>query len=215
MSEYSTEELKGKKLTWLMEKRGLGPKLSSSTHHRIEQELLRRDIADIPPIPTLPVILDKPLSATRLKYVFVFLIVFFTTTVISALVNASGGVASVIFSIFCITAYFLLKKPKEDERSGALRKGRSNGVTELMLVAADGDVSRARDLLNYGVAIDDATKSGLTALMYASANGQKEMCNLLLEYKADKTRCSKSGKNAADIAREKGHLSLSDELSCD
>jgi len=213
MSAYSIEELHGKKLSWLMEKRGLGPKLSASTHQRIEQELLRRGMENIPPIPSLPVVLDKPLSATRFKKVFIFLIIFFTTTIISAFVRAGGLAMSMIFLSICITAFFLLRNPNKNERSQALINGQAHGVTELMLVAADGDIPRARDLLNYGVAIDDATKSGLTALMYASANGQQEMCSLLLEYKADKKRCSKSGKSPADIAREKGHLSLADDLS--
>lgn len=61
----------------------------------------------------------------------------------------------------------------------------SDGKTELMQAAGDGDLDRARELLAAGAAVDDRNANGGTALMYAVSAGELPMARLLLDAGAD------------------------------
>lgn len=61
----------------------------------------------------------------------------------------------------------------------------SEGKTELMQAAGDGDLERARALLAAGAAVDDRNANGGTALMYAVSAGDLAMAGLLLQAGAD------------------------------
>jgi hypothetical protein len=117
-----------------------------------------------------------------------------------------GGVIG--FFIFLARRGKILPGSLSKDEEMALEKGRKDGVTELMIVAASGNVARMNDLLNYGATVDGVTKSGLTPLMYASANDQAETYNALLKHGANANAKSKRGLTAIEIAEEKGYSSF-------
>jgi ankyrin repeat protein len=59
---------------------------------------------------------------------------------------------------------------------------------------------------------DIVQKQGYTALMIASANGYAEGARALVRAGADRARKLPDGKTAADIALERGHAGLAEEL---
>lgn len=195
-SKYSVEELKDKETFWLMQKRA-SLAFNEETNQRFADELERRGVT-APPLPEYPIFLQKKSIWKRAAFI---------VAIILAGIVPKIFMYPIIFGLF-VYLYFTLTKAKpypfSKEQEKARDNGRKDGVNDLMIVAAGGDVKRAEDLLNYGFDVNAITKSGLTALMYAAKNNQKEMCKLLVARGADIKIKSAAGKSAKDFALESG-----------
>jgi ankyrin repeat protein len=96
------------------------------------------------------------------------------------------------------------EKAREDEE----KKIADEGLTEMMVCAANGDLVRIRELVSYGVNVDDRSASGTTALMYAARNNHLAVVEFLLSSGADKFKKTDKNSTASDIARKHGHLEI-------
>jgi ankyrin repeat protein len=86
-----------------------------------------------------------------------------------------------------------------------------HGRTLLMAAAQNGETGVMEHLVASGLAIDFQDKEGKTALMYAAEAGKKDAVRKLMELGADAS-VSNSGKTARDIADEKGHFHVVQEI---
>jgi ankyrin repeat protein len=208
---YSATELKEKKNEWLLAERGRRPQLrNADTHAEIESEMLLRGM-DVPAIPDHPLCIVPhsawPYGLSTLAFGL------FETALFSILVAKTGLVVALIVCAILIKLFFDFLAnlsippnalPKDAKK--ALVRGRKDNVTELMITAAVGDVSRISDLLNYGAVIDGKTKNCLTPLMYAASCGQENAYRYLLSRGADASARSSRGLTAGEIAAEKGYM---------
>lgn len=80
----------------------------------------------------------------------------------------------------------------------------SDGKTELMQAAGEGDLDRARQLLSAGAAVDDRNANGGTALMYAVSAGDITMARLLLDAGADPNARARIGWTPLLVGAAKG-----------
>jgi len=220
-SAYAEGELQEKSDRWLLDQRSRASKYNSATHAAIESEMRRRGMP-VPPIPFAAADV-RPLRGWKFAVLFIVLamIINFVGELSARAVSKEWGpIGSIATALILIVVYLVHRfrqsafyRTPAGQRSRAMDVGTKRGVTELMIAAADGDLVRTIDLLNYGASIDETTKSGLTALMYASASGQFNACSLLLWHGADSSRRSAAGKTAGDIARARGHAEIADLLN--
>ena len=102
---------------------------------------------------------------------------------------------------------------KQRARLDAQKRIGTAGFTELMFCAADGDLARASDLLNYGARANAQDDNGASALHYAAREGQRQIVELLLSRGADRTLRTKAGKTAIEYAVAEGHAEIANALS--
>ena len=105
------------------------------------------------------------------------------------------------------TAAFLLEQGMDPNHMNWHR------FTLLHHMAADGEIAKARLLLDYGAdidAVDDEYRS--TPLGIAARRGQREMVRLLLERGADATAAGASWATPIAWAESKGHQGIADML---
>jgi hypothetical protein len=135
--------------------------------------------------------------------------------------NAIGGVVlglvgTGILALFIVLPAFVVGRAKDrsvqkkrllaSEASAFERIG-TNGFTELMYLAGQGDVEKAKSLLDTGLNVNAQDEMGGTALLYAAMNAQQDMVSLLVAYGADPSIAAKNGltaRRAAENHRKKG-----------
>ncbi|WP_228276451.1 ankyrin repeat domain-containing protein [Dechloromonas sp. H13] len=217
-SAYSVDELRNKSAAWLLAQRGLGGKHNGETHARIEAEMRQRGL-HVPPLPEFPVMINTGMLAGFIRggrvvgIVLAVVICWLLTQVAVVAMKAGEPIIWVSVTVIAFLVYlviYFLRREKGDEaltaeQQQALSKGKRDGVSQLMIVAAGGNARRVTDLLNYGTEVNARTKSGNTALMYAAANGHADIYRLLLSYGADELEKNVKGQTACDIARCNGH----------
>lgn len=79
-------------------------------------------------------------------------------------------------------------------------------------IALNDSIDTVRVLIDAGADINVAQHGGYTPLLQAAAAGKKDIVLLLLERGAHIEALCDQGKSAADYARERGHLELSEIL---
>lgn len=77
----------------------------------------------------------------------------------------------------------------------------SSDVNPLCLAISKGDVEKVKEIIAYGVDVNDATNRGMTPLMYAAIYNQVEIVELLLNKGADISKVDNTGHTALDHAR--------------
>jgi hypothetical protein len=87
-----------------------------------------------------------------------------------------------------------------------------DGLGEIMVCAADGNLERLRELVEFGGDVNARSISGTTALMYAARNNHLAIVEFLLAAGADPELKSDKGSTAADIARKFGYLEIAARL---
>lgn len=183
----------------------------------IESEMVCRSL-NVPPLPNYPV--RGVAKQTRGHRVFAFLVTAFVATILMV-TPMFGPIASIIVVVVAGVIAFVvtqvngkrLPSSLSKDESAALDKGRKDGVTELMIVAASGNVERTVELLNYGARADSVTKNGLTPMMYAAGSGQAATYLELLKRGGNADARSKRGLTAIEIAEERGFLSFRDAVA--
>ena len=119
-----------------------------------------------------------------------------------------GIVITICLVIYWGVDWIRRQSLSEEERiSEELQKqADDDGLTELMTASANGDLNRARELLNFQpAAINRKSLIGSTALMYAARNNHVEVVDLLLQFGADVSIKSHKGSTALSIAKRFGH----------
>jgi len=81
-----------------------------------------------------------------------------------------------------------------------------------MLCAADANLERIRELVEYGGDVNARSNTGTTALMYAAGNNHLAIVKFLLAAGANPKLMSDKKSTAAEIARKFGHLEIAEYL---
>lgn len=79
----------------------------------------------------------------------------------------------------------------------------SSDVNPLCLAISKGDINKVKEIIAYGIDVNDATNRGMTPLMYAADYNQSEIAKLLLEKGADVNKKDNAGRTALDHAKSK------------
>ena len=80
----------------------------------------------------------------------------------------------------------------------------SSDVNPLCLAISKGDIEKVKQIIAYGIDVNDTTNRGMTPLMYAAIYNQSEIAKLLLEKGANLNLKDKSGSTALDHAKTSG-----------
>ena len=84
----------------------------------------------------------------------------------------------------------------------------ASDVNPLCMAISKGDIATVKQIIAYGVDVNDSTNRGLTPLMYAAIYNQTEIAKLLLEKGADLSKKDKSGSTALDHAKTSGSTAV-------
>ncbi len=206
-----TEQFSKMSSEYLLQRRALGDHLSDEAHAAIEAAFRERG-EFLPPRPNSPIYLaDPPLPSTRTrntlrKIVWIFLMLVsagfakqIAPTWIGVLITA--GLVVVALTVW-------LRKPNTNENRTAedvAKQAARDGLDELMLSAANGNMERLRELVAYGRDVNVRSPTGATALMYAARNNHAECIRFLLSVGADPMLASDKGATALAIAEKFGH----------
>ncbi|MFL6210366.1 MAG: ankyrin repeat domain-containing protein [Pyrinomonadaceae bacterium] len=80
-----------------------------------------------------------------------------------------------------------------------------NNVTELMIAASRGELSRVEALLGAGASVDAQDLFGNTALTYAAGAGHTDVVATLVMAGADVTHSNRTGRTALHVASDRGY----------
>ena len=202
---------------YLIGRRALGEQLTDEAHEAIEIILNERGVK-IPPKPKSSIDVNKENFGGRIKkspfemsmrFAVGVIILMFTKAFAKTFAHTIFGVLTLLLWIgYCEFEFFrkanLTNEEKEEEKK--IKKIEEDGVTDLMLASAEGNIERVRDLIAFGANVNSTSNNGSTSLMYASRNNHLSSVKLLIENGADK-----------DIKNEKKStaLSLSESFNCD
>lgn len=79
----------------------------------------------------------------------------------------------------------------------------ASDVNPLCLAISEGDINKVKEIIAYGIDINDATNRGMTPLMFAAVYNQSEIAKLLLENGAHVYMKDNSGYTALDHAKKR------------
>ena len=84
----------------------------------------------------------------------------------------------------------------------------NNLITELMVAASRGDLSRVEALLRDGADVNARDAFGQTALLYAASAGHQTVVEELIDGGADLDARNRNNKSAFELAEARGHAAL-------
>lgn len=197
LSQYTNEAL--------IERRALGDQLSEEAHQAIEDIFNERGQI-LPPRPMAPIMHVKDRKVDRGFFEKTgWLIVAGGVLVVSkALAHTWLGIplSLLILLVWGISKIrkrtFSKEEAKEDKDIEAPCQ---EGLTDLMVASAEGDIQRAEDLINYGADVNAKSLSGSTPLMYAARNNNSKIIELLLKHGADRGLANLNNSTALSIAQ--------------
>lgn len=199
---------------YLIQMRARGDELSDEAHQAIEKIFFDRG-EHLPPRPIKPIFITarKKKSGIEelLRVAAILAIALFVSVAAHMFAQTWIGVVFTLTVVVYLVAKWLRRqtlssdeKAREDEE----KKIENEGLTEMMVCAANGDLARIRELVSYGINVNDRTASGTTALMYAARNNNLEVVEFLLSSGADKSIRTDKKSTASDIAKKHGHLKV-------
>ena len=215
--EYFKERFKNTETEYLLQRRAHGSELNPNAHIAIEQILTERG-ESFPPIPHKPieVVIANQRTPNNGFKKFGGLIIFAVGLILAkafahTMIGVVFGIAALIY--YCVI-WLKRQALSEEDRKKAddEAKAEHEGMTELMKCSANGDIERAKELINYGENVNKKTLSNHTALMYAARNGHKEIVQLLMQEGADVNIKTDKGSTAESIANKHGHTEISQLL---
>ena len=180
----------------LIEKRALGDELSDDAHKAIEEVFAERG-EKLPEKPSKPILLDAPETKGDKTLRHIGILVFFFGAAVLAKVLINSWLVFPI-AIIC-TIYYALKWVPHNSRTLENRM-EDEGLTEIMICAANRELSRIKELVSFGIDVNSRSKLGTSALMYAVKSNHREVVEFLLAAGADATLTSKKGTSALSIA---------------
>lgn len=195
---------------YLLERRALGDELSDEAHAVIE-DVFRERGEPLPPRPKAPIVSTKAdrdgrgasSSSSLSRNVAGVVLALVAGGIGKSIGHSWIGLLITAAILLYLVADWLRKSslsPEQQEQEKNQKIASEEGLTELMTSAADGDVSRVRDLLNYGHRPNARSSSGSTALMYAVRNDHAEVVRILLAAGADPTVKSDKGIDCQALA---------------
>lgn len=199
----------------LLHMRAEGESLADEWHRAIEVVFAERN-EYLPPIPTQPIAIG-PAKPNHKGDAVVFSVMTWAGWII---VKALEVVWLIIPIVATLLVFYLGKHIRrnflpENVRAAevAVEQANKQEMNELMRCAADGDLRRVRELLNFGAYdVNSRCALGATALIYAARNGNGEIIDMLLVKGAHTHIVTNKGTSAAATARQFGHHAIANRL---
>jgi ankyrin repeat protein len=88
----------------------------------------------------------------------------------------------------------------------------ASDVNPLCMAISKGDIATVKQIIAYGIDLNDCTNRGMTPLMFAAIYNQTEIAKLLIEKGADLSKKDKSGSTALDHAKASGSTAVLEVL---
>ena len=203
----------------LLQVRARGDGLSHDAHQAIEEIFAERG-EYLPPKPKTPISMSSssaPESKTAkiLKSTAIIILALIAMGVAKATAHTWFGVLVTIGVVIYFIANWIRRQGltrDQREREDNEKKAEAQGLTELMVCAANGNLERIRELVEYGGDVNARSTSGATALMYAARNNHLAIIEFLLAAGANPKVQSDNKSTAADIARKFGHVTIAARL---
>jgi hypothetical protein len=209
---------------YLLELRARGDLMVPNAQRAVE-ELLSERGEIVPPIPSRPVVLKKgdlvshsrgkPNSSSLLDGLVIAILMIFTMTFAKMFAHTRLGFFIGVLIWVCAIPFFFYRavqraamSPEESAKEVEREKAEEEGLTEMMIAAANGDLTRVKELMQYGANVNVVSKNGGTPLMFAARNGHASIVEFLLAVGADQDRKSDAGRTALDIARSLGYFEI-------
>lgn len=203
---------------YLIQKRALGSELADAAHRAIE-EIFKERGETLPPRPSKPIDVveiqrDQKRRGGGDKFLGIVAIVL-AMVVAKTLSTMFGLIILVGYAIYWVFNWVRKRGLTEEERASEheAQQIEEEGLTELMVCAANGDVQRVKELVAYGADVDKTSLKGSTALIYAARNNQMESVKALLAAGANALIKTDKGATALQIAERFGHHEIAGVLS--
>lgn len=203
---------------YLLQLRARGDGLSDEAHQAIEEIFTERG-ERLPARPKTSIFIANSHTSASGAGIFrsagLIIIALIGMGVANALAHTWIGILITIgVVIYFITNWFRRQNltPAERAREDDKKKAEKEGLTEIMVCAANGNLERIRELLEYGGDVNTKSLSGTTALMYAARNNHPVIVDFLLAAGADPKLKSDKNSTAMDIAKKLGHLEIVERL---
>ncbi|MGE0187718.1 MAG: ankyrin repeat domain-containing protein [Steroidobacteraceae bacterium] len=202
----------------LLKKRALGRELAEDAHLAIEEIFLERN-ERLPPKPKDTIFVNQKRKSNPFTGVLIVVIGLVISGVIKALIKDVAYSWTGVLLTIAMMVYWLVKWLKSlglsKEQRRVIKKQEQlakDGLNELQMASANGDVQRVVDLLNYGADVNSRTITGTTALMYAVRNNHVEVAKKLIDAGIDVEAHSDNKKTAYSIAMRFGHIELAEYI---
>lgn len=200
---------------YLLQLRARGDDLSDEAHQAIEEIFCERG-ERLPEKPKKPIFITDNVATTSgakglFKAAGLLVLALVGMAIANALAHTWIGVLITVSVIIYLIANWFRRQtltPDQREREDNEKKAEKDGLTEIMICAADGDLERIRELVEFGGDVNARSDSGTTALMYAARNNHLAIVELLLSAGADPKLESAKRSTAMDIARKYGHFEI-------
>lgn len=204
---------------YLLQLRARGDGLSDEAHQAIEEIFTERG-EHLPAKPKTSIFIahnGAPTSGTGKFFKSAALITLGLLGLVMAKALAHtwiGVLIAVGVVIYFVANWFRRQKltPAQREREDNEKKVEEEGLTEIMVCAANGNLDRIRELVEYGGDVNTRSLSGTTALMYAARNNQLAIVDFLITAGADTKLKSDKKSTAMDVAKKFGHLEIAARL---
>jgi Ankyrin repeats (3 copies) len=188
----------------LLEKRALGNDLADEAHRAIEEIFAERG-EYLPPIPTQAIDVQRQKRVSRSWFEvggWIFLLLFINGIAKQVAHTWVGIVFTVGVVIYALVKWFHTKSLSKEEQAELKEQERikDDGLYELMVVAAKGDLQRVKELLDYGADVNVVSVNGATALMYAARNNHIEIAKTLIDAGANVNVANDKKSTALSIA---------------
>lgn len=188
----------------LLEKRALGSDLADEAHRAIEEIFAERG-EYLPPIPTQAIDVQRQKRVSRSWFEvggWIFLLLFINGIAKQVAHTWVGIVFTVGVVIYALVKWFHTKSLSKEEQAELKEQERikDDGLYELMVVAAKGDLQRVKELLDYGADVNVVSVNGATALMYAARNNHIEIAKTLIDAGANVNVANDKKSTALSIA---------------
>ncbi len=205
-SDYSSE--------YLLQMRAKGELLIPEAQTVIQGILTERG-EHVPPMPSSPIVLEQSAlehaANAEPQYKHVILIIGMTLLAalvlgISAQFAKTGlGVVVAIAIVGYLVFRWIHRASLSAEEQEDIEK---QALPEIVVCAADRDLPRIQELVQYGANVNSASVKGGTPLMFAARNNHVAVVEYLLSTGADSHRKNRSGRTALDIARSFNHSAI-------
>lgn len=203
-SNYTSEHL--------IEKRALGNELADEAHKAIEEIFAERG-EYLPPKPTQTIDVSSQKKKQQSWFeisgwIFVLLFVNGISEFIAQ--TWIGYVISVCFFAYLLAKWLHEKSLSTDEKQelDEQKKIADDGLYELMVSAAKGDLVRVGELIDYGADVNVVSVNGSTALMYASRNNQIKIAEKLILAGANVNAKNDKKSTPLTIAEKQQHYAM-------
>ena len=185
----------------LLEKRALGDELSDDVHKAIEEIFAERN-EKLPPKPSKPILIDLPETKgdQTLKHIGVVALFFGAAILAKVIINSW-----LAFPVAIICSIFYVFKWIQGNTRTAETQAEEEGLTEMMICAANGELNRIKELVAFGVEVNAQSSLGTSALMYAVKNNHIAVVDFLLEVGANTKLTSAKGSTALSISEKFHH----------